>query len=618
MKERRTLETPSRPLALRSVRKLHARVSVWRSCRTSLPQRRELESEDEEYDDPDSSETSNNPAPASPIKSSVKPGAKLIRRRNCHLCQLPHGEGTTSIQKLRSGASSGRRCCATILDAIMTWYQSPHRRLSKSLRELQLQDATISLNLAWGRFEPFIANSIINLEWCVEDSSVRTKKIKLCLQRPEDLLREGVNVSALPRTFRDAVLVCLRLGLRFLWIDALRIIQDSPKDWKEAVANMADIYENGFLTIAATASRNSESGCFSSRDSPFWPLKLAQSILHVSQYQFPQDEFGDCPLLDRAWVFQERRLSTRIVHFTDLQLIWECSSMRRSESGHIDCDWTNEKLFSSRSFKGIYPFKKVSVSTALRWQVEVQNYSGLCLTNVSDRLPALAAIVKRTMRARPTDVYIVGMWTGTLLHDLLWYHLCTGGNVPPRPDVKVPTWSWASVAGQVYFRRAVVLLAKVLSIAYEHIGPPQLGNVINASITLQGRFCTASIMDTSINLYPLRLGPDLNPIGLECLIRLNAISCNFYSDYEFRPIQTTEDVLVLFVGYVRRANNNIAMGLVLRRISPSEHERIGFCEMYHTSESPKTQRKAKLKDNFSFRLSRHIISSMPFGQFKII
>jgi hypothetical protein len=43
-------------------------------------------------------------------------------------------------------------------------------------------------------------------------------------------LISGVEIDRPPQTLKDAVYVTRRLGIRYLWIDALCIIQDSPED----------------------------------------------------------------------------------------------------------------------------------------------------------------------------------------------------------------------------------------------------------------------------------------------------------------------------------------------------------------------------------------------------
>lgn len=115
------------------------------------------------------------------------------------------------------------------------------------------------------------------------------------------------------------------------------------------------------------------------------------------------------PLLRRAWVFQERRLSPRMVHFADGALYWECDSAFLQWIGQekvIPIDW---------SF-----IKSQSLGPVVDWRTAVERYSRLDLTYETDRLPAMSAIVKRLQAVRSNDFYVVGMWKQTLLQDLAW------------------------------------------------------------------------------------------------------------------------------------------------------------------------------------------------------
>jgi hypothetical protein len=67
----------------------------------------------------------------------------------------------------------------------------------------------------------------------------------------------------LPNTFRDAINFAYRLGLRYLWIDSLCIVQDSIIDWRHEGSLMAEIYESAYVTLAATKASDPTEGCFS-------------------------------------------------------------------------------------------------------------------------------------------------------------------------------------------------------------------------------------------------------------------------------------------------------------------------------------------------------------------
>jgi len=96
-------------------------------------------------------------------------------------------------------------------------------------------------------------------------------------------------------------------------------MQDNKDDWEEAAATMATIYEQAHLTIAATAASNSRSGLFALDRERFKAQKLRNCELYVREKpdRFPLPKFPSkgFPLLTRAWVYQERLLSPRMVHF---------------------------------------------------------------------------------------------------------------------------------------------------------------------------------------------------------------------------------------------------------------------------------------------------------------
>ncbi|KAF1351493.1 HET-domain-containing protein, partial [Lizonia empirigonia] len=220
-------------------------------------------------------------------------------------------------------------------------------------------------------------------------------------------LTAGICVDRLPKTFQDAVVLCLNLGIQYLWIDALCILQDNEDDWKRAAASMADIYAGATITIAATWSDDSDGGSRYTERDKSWPL------------------------LDRAWVYQERKLSARVVHLAKEQLYWECDSTFLSEDGLEDLESNNGDL------------RALIVGPNIAWRNVVQHYSRLKLTFEKDRLPAISAVVKRMQPLREGDVYIAGMWLNSLLSDLTWH--VASLEAPPRSrEVRHPSWSWVS------------------------------------------------------------------------------------------------------------------------------------------------------------------------------
>jgi len=119
-------------------------------------------------------------------------------------------------------------------------------------------------------------------------------------------LQEGIMFWSLPKTYRDAAIVTTQLGYRYLWIDALCIIQDDPQDWLQESAKMCTIYRNSCCTIFAHTSSCDDDGFLEPR------LDLSRDSLST--------------INQRGWVFQERILSRRILHFAYGDVFFEDAS----------------------------------------------------------------------------------------------------------------------------------------------------------------------------------------------------------------------------------------------------------------------------------------------------
>jgi hypothetical protein len=91
-------------------------------------------------------------------------------------------------------------------------------------------------------------------------------------------LRRGSSISTLPKTFQDAIQVTRSLGIKFLWIDALCILQDDEHDWRKESSVMYNVYQNSVCNIAAAASHSPTEGLFRLSSSNEW--KLGISNLH--------------------------------------------------------------------------------------------------------------------------------------------------------------------------------------------------------------------------------------------------------------------------------------------------------------------------------------------------
>jgi hypothetical protein len=348
--------------------------------------------------------------------------------------------------------------------------------------------------------------------------------------------QEAIRWPDLPRTFQEAIDLTLRLGFRFIWIDSLCILQDDLNDWRQEGSKMAAIYSGAHLTLAATGSPDSHGGLYR----PMSPYDTTLGSESRSGYGYPRFHPYVCeipglqggasycisvtpssqfptkrlPLQQRAWFFQEWILSTRIVHFTDTMLYWECASEGKGEDAspadaeHLpQVGWRSTYL----SFGRKVPTTLMSLSRLDRktiiWHGIVYSYSRLQLSYPSDMLPALQGVATRVAAERQSRYY-AGLWEDTLIPDLLWRTIAPSSPGTCQGDPQAPSWSWASSHDIFYqdwswikgaeYQSKFLPEASVVSISTQTAGDNPFGQVSDGRLVLQGLCLPAVQVETTL------------------------------------------------------------------------------------------------------------------------
>ncbi|KAF9479124.1 HET-domain-containing protein [Pholiota conissans] len=285
-------------------------------------------------------------------------------------------------------------------------------------------------------------------------------------------IREGINVD-LPQTIADAIVVTNKLGFQYLWVDALCIIQDSNEDKVKELESMTRIYCNAHLTISVLSAYSAYEGFLPGRRAPdVLPFYLADEastpgwMLLKCGVQFPgrlsrqlglSNSSMHAPLRKRSWSLQESILSPRQIIFQPPDVLYKCRSF---QAVGIDEDtWstntrklaTDHIIFSEETHPTLNKDKFYE-----QWQNILEDYSKRKSTLSSDKLVAVASVAE-ILQSHVQDQYIAGLWRRNLLDDLLWEVIAPMGPDEthlPRPiTYRAPTWSWASVDGELQARR---------------------------------------------------------------------------------------------------------------------------------------------------------------------
>lgn len=368
-------------------------------------------------------------------------------------------------------------------------------------------------------------NRYAALSYCWGPKDEADKQLKTTRSTIQDRMAR-IEFGHLPPTVADAVQVCRKLGIRYLWVDALCIVQDDGDDWAREAFEMANVYANSFLTLCILQGASCTSG-FLNRPLASETLQvnfrstLDNSVagkLYLRMLQSPDKtliqsdalggklvtispdkpaelDLSSAPWNERGWTFQEAQLSPRKLFFGPHMF-------------HISCGKLHESADGS-TFDDPGSFAQGELEDVLNhWYHLVTQYGRRALSFEKDRFPALSAFARTISDRFPDQEYLAGVWKSDLHRGLLWtsYAWTDLKSYLERPadhEYVAPSWSWADRP------RGIIWFHGVGSSIWPHSPEFELknANIVTEALNPFGRVLSGSLeLDAKLFQFPLSRG----------------------------------------------------------------------------------------------------------------
>ena len=295
------------------------------------------------------------------------------------------------------------------------------------------------------------------------------------LLKPRALLRYA---NAIPKTIIDAIEVVKEMGENFLWVDALCIIQGDALEAAENIGSMDRVYGNAVATIVAGQGGAAYAGLGGIRPKHFPEVTPAQQRQLRQKSAVVKDSLAlVAPLTttdhglemsvwnERAWTFQERLLSRRLIIFTHGQVIWHCRKMICREDMTVEDSGVPYKPLQWLSLKP----RHLGVDTGRHWRdgtIEITRHGVMRIVRSATFREYVKMIEQYTHREMSYQSDILNAFAGLLHIFSLCFKCSTFFGLPEslldisllwRPTQPLerrngfPSWSWAGWAGSVAY-----------------------------------------------------------------------------------------------------------------------------------------------------------------------
>ena len=295
----------------------------------------------------------------------------------------------------------------------------------------------------------------------------RAAVFKHLLENSQDLRKTGsFRLLPIPATIRDAMSLVHAIGERYLWVDSLCIVQDDLKMQQSEIMRMGSIYSSALFTIIAAAGDHANNGLPGvepgSREQVQKILKLGNcELLTVIDIHKTQNGFDNTVWGSRAWTFQERALSNRVLVFSENQVYWSCRVASHSEERALEnvrvleryrLSFPQTQQDDSLSWQSLQPFDYCNLYDDLLYI-----YRQRRLTYQVDTLNAFSGVTE-VLAALQSDTFFWGLPGSFFSYAMTWeltgrssrnyIEIPIFGSDGTKEMIPVPSWSWAAWTGR--------------------------------------------------------------------------------------------------------------------------------------------------------------------------
>jgi hypothetical protein len=392
-----------------------------------------------------------------------------------------------------------------------------------------------------------------------------------------------IKCSQLSETFQEVAIATLNLGLRYIWIDSLCIVQDVAADWEREAPLMGMIYCNAVIVFTSLGG----SLCLEKhppaelRD-PLHPDDPAVYCRPKNDHNaFYQPPSSHSTWFGRAWYMQERIHGSRLLYFggTAEELTFECGTGVRCECGQIDLEnHGTTKVQLSRALKEVIDHAGVPSKPAL-FQLYIklcEDYSARGLTVPMDKLVAISSFMQ--VFQPHFGRYYAGLWEYNFILCLQWETLNTKQSSRPAEYV-APSFSWASQTGAIvwyYFPDSVPTpethgFCEILSMVCTTKSSNSFGQVAEGHLRIRALTTTMMIKDKEWHDPDGRLVTQ-KADGKKCYVTIDTMQ-------DWESLEAGSEVVCVDIMRDKETKYVSGLALIPAEQGSNLYRRIGFSTM---------------------------------------